>query len=114
MLTRDEILNADDLKKEAVKVPEWGGELVVREMTGGQRDAYETSIMNASAEERSRVIRARMAASCVIDSDGEPMFTVDDIDALSKKSAKALDRVFKVAAKLNALYESDVEEAEGN
>jgi hypothetical protein len=41
-LTRDSILNAKDLKKELVKVPEWGGEVYVRCMTGSERDAFES------------------------------------------------------------------------
>ena len=34
MLTRDAILNAADLKTEAVPVPEWGGDVLVRGLTG--------------------------------------------------------------------------------
>jgi len=34
ILSRDAILGSDDLKKEVVSVPEWGGEVVIATMTG--------------------------------------------------------------------------------
>ncbi len=114
MLTRDEILNAEDLKTVTVDIPEWGGELLVREMTGSQRDAYETDIMNTAEDHKAHVIRARMVASSVVGEDGEPLFTMADVEALAKKSAKALDRVFTAAASLNVLTDDAVEEAAGN
>src|SRR3989304_4330704 len=46
LLTRDEILNANDLAREQVEVPEWGGAVLVRALTGRERDAYESSIVH--------------------------------------------------------------------
>jgi hypothetical protein len=42
-LTRDAILQAPDLQGEDVAVPEWGGTVRVRGLSGAQRDAYEAS-----------------------------------------------------------------------
>ena len=47
-LTRDEILGADDLKTESVKVPEWGGTVLVRELTGAERDEWEASVVKTN------------------------------------------------------------------
>ena len=41
ILTRDEILESEDLATETVSVPEWGGSVIVRALTGTERDAYE-------------------------------------------------------------------------
>jgi hypothetical protein len=40
ILNREAILGAVDLKKELVKVPEWGGEVYISMMTGEARDAW--------------------------------------------------------------------------
>jgi len=59
-------------------------------------------------------LRARLVALSVVDDKGTRIFTDDDVKALGKKSAKALDRVFSVAQRLNGIGESDVEELAGN
>ena len=41
MLSRDTILAKNDVKVEEVKVPEWGGSVLVRGMSGDQREAFE-------------------------------------------------------------------------
>ncbi len=45
MLTREQILQSDDLPRETVQVPEWGGEVQVRTMTGTDRDAFVASLI---------------------------------------------------------------------
>ncbi len=42
MLTKDDILEINDIKIENVSVPEWGGEICVKSMTSIQRDKFET------------------------------------------------------------------------
>jgi hypothetical protein len=59
-------------------------------------------------------IRARLCAMAMVSDDGERIFTDADMKALGKKSAKALDRVFAVAQKLNGLSAGDVEELAKN
>jgi hypothetical protein len=59
-------------------------------------------------------MRARMVALSIVGEDGELLFNQADIVALGKKSAGALNRVFKVASEMSALGEDDAESAEGN
>ena len=117
MLTKDAILAADDLPKEVVDVPEWGGQVTIRSMTGTERDDFEQSIFDAndkSKKKNMKNIRARLCALTMVDESGNRLFDVSDIEALGKKSSKALDRVFAVAQKLNGLSPTDVEEMAGN
>ena len=112
-LTKESILKADDLKRELVAVPEWGGEVYVRTMTGSERDDFESSMMDKKGRSRAdalKNIRARLCVLCLVSDGGEQIFTKTDVDALSKKSAAALDRVFTKAQKLNGLSGEDVEE----
>ena len=50
----------------------------------------------------------------MVDEAGERLFSNDDVVALGKKNASALDKVFAIAQKLNGLSAADVEELEKN
>ena len=105
MLTREQILQCDDLPKETVKVPEWGGEVQVRTMTGTDRDAFEASLISKEVGKEGRLenVRARLVSLTLCDEAGSRLFTDSDITALGGKSARALDRVFAVAQRLNGI-----------
>jgi len=116
-LTRDAILKAQDLPTEEVEVPEWGGVVRVRGLTGAERDAFEQSIVEQRGKNTRmnlRNIRAKLVALTVVDEEGNRVFSDEDAEALGKKSAAALDRVFAVAQRLSGLRPEDVEELAGN
>lgn len=112
-LSRAAILAADDLAKEAVPVPEWGGEIIIGTMTGTARDAWEQSLAGGGKVNLEN-LRARMLAYCALGEDGKRLFTDGDADALGQKSGAALDRCIKVAQRLNKLTEDDLKEIKGN
>lgn len=116
-LSREQILGAQDLTQEEVEVPEWGGVVLVRGLTGAQRDRFEASMVEQKGKER-RInmenLRAKLVAMSIIDENGKRLFTQQDIDALAKKSGAALDRVYAVAQRLSGLSKEDVEDLVGN
>jgi hypothetical protein len=117
MLSREEILRADDLTRERLEVPEWGGALTVRAMTGAERDAFESAILTRRGQTfdvNMRNVRAKLAAWTVVDEAGARLFTEADVEQLSQKSAAALQRVFDVASRLSGLSRADVEELAKN
>jgi len=114
MLDRSSILNFTDLKTEAVDVPEWGGTVFVRTLTGSERDAYELAVSEAQKTGRPVNIRAAIAVKACCDESGKRIFVDEDLDLLGGKSAAALDRVFEVAARLSGISSKDVKELEKN
>lgn len=115
MLTRDSILQADDLPKESVEVPEWGdGVLWVRTMSGTERDAFEQSMVNKKNKPNMDNVRARFAVLTICDEAGERLFQAADAEALGKKSAAALDRIFAVAQRLNGFSDQDQKDLSNN
>jgi hypothetical protein len=112
-LTRKEILQAGDLEIEDVEVPEWGGVVRVRGLTGEERDALEMAMITRkgkSIEIQGSNFRARLVAMSVVDERGERIFSDSDVAALGNKSGHALQRVFEVAQRLSGFSEADVEE----
>lgn len=106
MLTKEQILKADDMNYEDVEVEEWGGTVRVSTMTGTARDDYEASLFDKKGDDiemNRKNMRAKLVARCIVDEKDEPLFTDKDVDKLGRKSAKALDKVYEVAARLNGL-----------
>ena len=113
LLTREAILGASDIEIEKVEVPEWGGYVFVKTMSGIERDTFEASIVEQRGN-NSRVnmvnIRAKLTAQSACDSKGVRLFTDKDVRELGKKSATALQRVFDVAQRKSGITSEDVEE----
>jgi hypothetical protein len=114
LISKAAVLVMQDLPYEDVSVPEWGGEARVSVMSGTARDAFEDAVSKARAAGEKPNFRARLAAASVVDEQGEPVFTEADIEALGKKSATALDRICKVAMRLNGMGAEGMKEIEGN
>ena len=117
LLTREQILAASDLPTEQVAVPEWGGEVIVKALSGAERDRFEAGSMQQHGNRRElrlENIRARLVAVAVVDETGRRLFTDADVAALGRKSAAALNRVFEAASRLSGITDADIEELEKN
>jgi len=117
LLTRDLILQANDLPTEEVEVKPWGGAVQVRALTGAERDAFEQSIVEQkgkSTKMNLTNLRARLVALTVVDEEGKRVFSDADARLLGEKSAIALNTVFEVAQRLSGLTPDDVEELTKN
>ena len=58
--------------------------------------------------------RAKLAAACIVDEEGNRLFSEKDVAALGRKSAAALDRVATAAQRISAMSQEDVDELAGN
>lgn len=118
ILTKAQILAATDLKSEQVAVPEWGGDVLVRMMTGAERDAFEASLASTNKDGKRgnglANMRARLVAMTAVDESGSLLFSESDIDLLGKKSAAALERVFSASLRLNKMTDDSAKEVEKN
>ncbi len=108
MLTRDAILGIEDRKLVAVSVPEWGGDVYIRPMSGSERDSFEGEMINQTGS-RIANIRARMAVRVVCDDQGTRLFTDAEAATLGEKSAAALDRIFAASQKINRIGDAEVD-----
>lgn len=114
-LTAKEILAISDIQIEKVNVPEWGGDVYVKGMTGSERDQYEAAMVTSKKPGEARVIdmsdlRAKLCSMTVCDEKGNRLFTEKDVRKLTKKSAAALQRIFKVAQRLSGIGDEDLKE----
>ena len=119
-LTRDDILNAQDQETEDIEVPQWGGSVTIRSLTGTERDKYEASLVSYQRDDQGRPqvksieldnLRARLISLVAIDEKGERLFSPTDVLRLGEKNAAALDLLFEAAQKLSKLTKPAIEAA---
>lgn len=115
-ISRDAIRTVADIKTEEVYVPEWQARVLVRGMSGTERDRFEASNITGKGANRDinlRNYRARLIIWSVVDDEGAFLFTEKDEDWIGAKSAAALERIVDVARRLSGISNQDVEELVG-
>lgn len=142
-LTREAILaTASDLRTKVVAVPEWGGDVVVGEMSGTDRDDWEAEWIRRIEDEKAAAKKdgrpvderaaslnyeARMVAWTARDGEGKDLFAVRrpdgriDVPAteaaardLARKGSGVLKRLAHAANAVNATGVEALKAAEGN
>lgn len=116
-LDRAAILGASDIETREVDVPEWGGTVLVRALTGAQRDAWEASLQLQRGNEMVRDLtnaRAKLVVRALVDEKGQRLFKDQDAGALGAKSGKVLDRIYDIVAEMSGLSDTAAVDAEGN
>lgn len=116
LLTKEQILNADDLQTKDIYVKPWGGTVRLQTMSAHERDKFEQSMFTNKGGKKERMddVRATLVSLTLVDENGKRLFTDKDVKALSKKSAAAMDQIFAESQRLNAVTDEDVEDMVGN
>lgn len=119
-LSREAILAADDTQVEVVQIPQWGGAVRVRGLTGRERAQFESVVTikpTGSARKRRQTsaevrddLRERLVAWCVIDQAGKRLFTNADVEQLRNKSAAALEPIVDAAMRLSGMADDDLDD----
>jgi hypothetical protein len=110
---RNTILAANDIKKETLTIPAWGGvEVEVRGMTGSQRaKVVAASTVSAPDDDGTTVTRQDQSilypllliASVFDPETGQPVFNDTDRDAIGAKSAGVLEDVAMACCRLSGI-----------
>jgi len=112
-LTADAIFSADDMDVAPVDVPEWGGKIYVRRLTGRERDEFE-QLMTDRRQGRSAMkvqgVIAKMVILAACTSDGTKLFTSKDAEGkLNEKACSPLMRIFDAAMAVSGMRDDDIE-----
>ncbi len=114
MLTKEEILATNDRPISKLNVPEWNGEVCLRQLTAEEAQQYRVFSLDDNWKvDRKKALRNHLvlASLALCDEDGIRLFTVDE---LTGKSATAIERVAAAARKINGLEVDSTEDAEKN
>lgn len=117
LLTKEQIFGKKDIAFEEVKVPEWAegdaDTLLVWDLGGDERDEYEASLRRKSGDKTEFSLvgaRSKLVALTVRDEGGKRIFEDHEIIQLGRKSSKALQRLYEVAARRCGLSKDSEEE----
>jgi len=111
ILSRDDILSANDLPKELVEVPEWGGSVYVRGLNGLERDKFEISCAEQKGKNTTlnlENVRSKLLVLTICDEDGNRLFNDADLANFCKKSAIPISKLFDIAQRLSGLLDNDI------
>ena len=117
MLTKEEILNVEDLPTREISISEWkNGVIRMKSLSGKDRDEFETAVQQHSKGNSIdlRGLKVLLLSLTIVDEKNELMFTKEDLEALNSKSAKILNHLFEVAQEMNGIGEEAVEELRKN
>lgn len=106
LLSKASILAAGDFKLSRVHVPEWGGDVYIKTITGLDRDRFEEGY----SEQKMKNFRSRFLVLTLCDERGERLFSDAEVDDLGKKSSLVINRLFDKAWSLNAFTDEAVDE----
>ena len=125
-LTREQILaQRDHLVTRDIPVPEWGGDVRLRELTSRERTSVEMSLMTQKQGKNGMVqagvnydayaiLRAKVLSLSIVDEGNQRIFQPADIDALTELGSGPVERLFEVARALSGLSQQDVDSLVGN
>ena len=105
-LSKSAILSAGDVKLDKVNVPEWGGDVFVKTITGLDRDRFE----DGYSEQKMKNFRSRFLVLTLCDEKGERLFTDSEVDELGKKSSLVINRLFEKSWSLNAFTNEAIDD----
>lgn len=110
-LSRDDFFSerAITLELEPIDIPELGGTVYVKAMSGKDRDKFESW---ALSDKGPRNIRGKAAARCLCDEKGARMFTDQDAGRLGDIRVSILQKIFSAIQRLSGLTKEDVDELE--
>ena len=114
LLTAEQLKSPPSLVTEDVHMPEFGGDVRVKQWSGAEYDVWANFV--SAQNNDSRLFRASVIAATVVDEVGNLVLDMNGSLSLitDKWPAPAVTRVYEVAARLNAIGNKALEDAEKN
>lgn len=109
-MNRDEILAANHLKTETLDVPEFGGQVTIRELTAAKARELNSTLSGITDN---GLLPILWVIASVINEDGTPAFTKDDVGLFDNKSQAGIRRISNAAIRLNGM-DRDPDEIQKN
>ncbi len=89
-----------DLTPVRLDLPELGGHIYMRSMTGDEGVRYSTIGSDPANKSKPGLPRATMISFCACNEAGDRLFTASQVEQLGKKSVKVLNKMHLVAMRL--------------
>lgn len=104
-LTKDQIKQANDIVLSEYDVPEWGGSIFIRSLSGAQMADAQKAFKKASDQEKLTL----MIIYCACDEQGNQLFSFTDTPWLNAKNMNVLLRVVNECNRVNGFADEELE-----
>jgi hypothetical protein len=114
---RDSFLSQKPTRTREVDIPEWGGIVRVKALSGAERDAIEQKQFDQGRRSTRVTVagfRARLVVFGVIDEEGNRIFNESDLPAINEMDGSVIDRIATAVSELSGYTPAEVERLEGN
>lgn len=112
--TKADILAMDEKPVvEKIHVKPWNADIYIRVVSSEAMDAFQSAMYGDSDVDkkiRMKNFRARLAAICICNENGEVLFTEKDVSELGKKSTHAMNIIVKECQRINGITAENKEE----
>lgn len=108
---RDTILATDDLKFEAVEVPEWNFSGFIRELNGESRWQLSQIAEEASGSKNVHIVEAYVCEG-LFDQDKKRVFTIEDRHQLANKNPIPILRLYRKILAISKMDQESVDSIE--
>lgn len=105
-LSKEDLAKINDLVSLTVNVPEWGGDVLVKQL-----DVTERLIVEDLIEAKDKEFSIKVVAMSLIDDKGNQLFTPDE---LKKRNGKVVLRLFREILNHNTMSSESIEDAKKN
>ena len=102
-LSKEAIL-LKSFRKEKLSVPEWGGDVYIRHVSGKQREAVQSQAKKVKDGGPEMAFASELLAMCLCDESGAALFAPDEIPTLE---GAMIERLALHCVKVNGLGKQD-------
>jgi hypothetical protein len=88
------------------------GRVRLRSLNEGERSQFENDVLDDDLNadrERYKSAKRRLCVLCVVDADGNPVLSEDDVEALAAVDGAVVGQIFAKAKELCGLTDEDIE-----
>ena len=111
-MNREIVLGKLKLKTATIPIPEWGGDLTIRELNAPERFKFAERFNGASGQRLAEAM-VDIVIACSQNGSG-PLFKPEDFQALVDSDGKVLQRIAEECLRLSGLTADAVEASEKN
>lgn len=128
LLNRNQILEAKDIKTKVIPVPEWGGDIMIKQLSAKEYNDITMNMVNIRKMAAKQLSSKKNAdenledaineiaiknqkilliIKSVIDENMKPLFTEADLELLYQKNTNVIDRIIAEIEEFNSVSTED-------
>ena len=127
LLNRNQILEAKDIKTKVIPVPEWGGDIMIKQLSAKEYNDITMNMVNIKKMAAKQLSKKNadenledaineiaiknqkilLIIKSVVDENMKPLFTEADLELLYQKNTNVIDKIIAEIEEFNAVSTED-------